>query len=117
MTDLPAEMTFDHVAMQVPDIAAAVAWYRAHIAPMRVLYQDASWAFIEAGGAKLAFVLKDQHPGHVAWRVSNAELERQAARLGATIAEHRDRTRSFYLESPGGQWVEVIAFPDDYAFL
>lgn len=109
-------MQFDHVAQQVPDIAEAVSWYRATIPGARVLYQDASWAFVEAGGVKLAFVLKDQHPGHIAWRVSDAELERLARQFGCVIRPHRDRTRSFYLEGPGGQWVEIISFPDDYPF-
>lgn len=101
---------FDHIAQQVPDIAEAVEWYRRTIPGTNVLYQDASWAFVEVQGVKLAFVLRDQHPGHIAWRVSNADLERLAAEWGKTIAEHRDRTRSFYLEAPGGQWIEIISF-------
>ena len=100
---------FDHIAQQVPDIGEAVAWYQAHIPGVTVLYQDASWAFIEANGAKLAFVIRDQHPGHLAWRVSDAELERLAAQFDKPIATHRDRTRSFYLEAPGSQWIEIIS--------
>lgn len=99
---------FDHVAQQVPDIGAAVAWYQQTLPGVRVLYQDESWAFIEANGVKLAFVKRDQHPGHIAWRVSNQELERMAAEYGKEIALHRDKTRSFYLEAPGGQWIEII---------
>ncbi len=102
-------MEFDHIAQQVPDIGEAVAWYREHLPDTRVLYQDATWALIEAGGVRLAFVVKEQHPGHIAWRVSDAELERLAAKHGKTIQPHRDRTRSFYLEAPGGQWIEVIS--------
>jgi hypothetical protein len=101
-------MQFDHIAQQVPDIAEAVAWYQQTIPGVTVLYQDASWAFIEANGVKLAFVLRDQHPNHLAWRVSEEELERMAAQWGKPIAEHRDKTRSFYLEAPGGQWIEII---------
>ena len=101
---------FDHAAQVVPDIAAAVQWYIDAIPGVTILYQDASWAFIEAQGAKLAFVLKDQHPNHLAWRVSAAELEEMARRLGKEIAPHRDKTRSFYLEAPGGQSIEIITF-------
>lgn len=108
---------FDHIAQQVPDIAASVAWYQERIPGCRVLYQDASWAFIEAGGVKLAFVLKDQHPGHIAWRVTDAELERLAKQYAKEIKPHRDRTRSFYLEAPGGQWIEIISFPEDYPYV
>lgn len=99
---------FDHVAQVVPDIAAAVDWYQTLFPEATVLYQDASWAFVEAGGVKLAFVIKDQHPGHLAWRVDNAELERAAARFGKEIKPHRDGTRSFYLDAPGSQSIEII---------
>jgi catechol 2,3-dioxygenase-like lactoylglutathione lyase family enzyme len=101
-------LTFDHVAQQVPNIAEAVEWYRALIPDVSVLYQDDSWAFLDANGTKLAFVKKDQHPNHLAWRVSNADLEELAEKFGKTIVPHRDKTRSFYLEAPGGQWIEII---------
>ena len=55
--------------------------------------------------------MADQHPGHLAWRVSEPELERLAAEHGAEISPHRDGTRSFYLDAPGGQAVEIIAYP------
>lgn len=99
---------FDHVAQQVPDIAEAVAWYRSLLPEAEVLYQDESWAFVEASGTRLAFVKRDQHPNHLAWRVDAAELERMAVHHGKEIALHRDGTRSFYLEAPGGQWIEII---------
>ena len=100
---------FDHIAQQVPNIGEAVQWYQKHLAGVEVLYQDESWAFIEAHGTKLAFVLKDQHPNHLAWRVSDAELERLAKQYGKEIKTHRDKTRSFYLEAPGGTWIEIIS--------
>jgi hypothetical protein len=105
------DVRFDHVAQQVPDIAEAVEWYQSHLPDTRVLHQDATWAYLEAGGARLAFVVADQHPNHVAWRVDEEELERLAAEHGQAIATHRDATRSFYLKAPGDQWIEVIAYP------
>src|SRR5438132_772267 len=71
-----------------------------------------SWGLLEASGARLAFVLADQHPSHVAWRVSGAQLEHLAAENGSEITTHRDGSRSFYLEAPGGNGFEVIAYPD-----
>ena len=56
-----------------------------------------------AGGVRrgaLAFVLPDQHPSHVAFRVDDDELERLAAEHGVAIATHRDATRSIYLPAP-----------------
>ena len=106
-------MTFDHVAQVVPNIADAVRWYREHFSNAEVLYEDASWAFLSVGGTRLAFVLKDEHPGHIAWRVSEDELTRLAAQHGRPIKPHRDRTKSFYLEGPGGQQIEIITYPPD----
>lgn len=103
---------FDHVAQQVPDVAAAVEWWVAAVPGARVLYADPTWGLIEAGGAKLAFVTAEQHPNHMAFKVSGEELERLAASRGAAISGHRDGSRSFYLDAPGGQRLEVIAYPD-----
>ena len=47
-------LRFDHVAQQVPDIGAAVAWYLRTIPGARVLNQDATWAFVELGRAASA---------------------------------------------------------------
>jgi len=105
-------MRFDHVAQRVPDIAEAVEWYAGAVPGARVVYQDPSWALLEANGMRLAFVLADEHPDHVAWRVSAEELEQLAAEHGRAIATHRDATRSFYLEAPGGHWIEIIAYPE-----
>ena len=105
-------MRFDHAAQQVPDIGEAIAWWRQTVPGTRVLHQDASWGLIEAAGAKLAFVLADQHPSHLAWRVGWDQLDGLAARYGAETHPHRDGTRSFYVEGPGGQAVEIIAYPE-----
>ncbi len=104
---------FDHVAHQVPDVAAAVEWYQKVVPGCRVLYQDATWAFVEAAGAKLAFIQGEQHPEHIAWQVSEPELERLAAEHGLKIRTHRDKTRGLYFQAPGGHWIEFIAYPPD----
>ncbi len=104
-------MTFDHVAQQVPDIAEAVEWQRRTVPGTTVLHQDATWALVESGGARLAFVLPGRHPSHVAFRVDDAQLERLAAEHGAEIATHRDATRSIYLPGPGALQTEIISYP------
>lgn len=106
-------MKFDHVAQPVPDIAAALEWWQRTVPDARVLYADDSWGLLEAGGAKLAFVLAEQHPQHLAFAVSAETLEHLAAEHGAQIALHRDRSRSFYLEAPGDGRLEIIAYPDE----
>ncbi|MGD9696930.1 MAG: VOC family protein [Thermoleophilia bacterium] len=105
-------MDFDHVAQQVPDIAQAVEWQTRTIPGTRVLYQDETWALVESGGARLAFVLPGQHPSHLAYRVDDAELERIAAEHGVAIATHRDASRSIYLRGPGALETEIISYPE-----
>ena len=105
-------MRFDHVAQQVPDIAAAMEWWSELVPGSRVLYADETWGLLEAGGVKLAFVMADQHPNHLAFKVSGDELERLAAVHAVAVCGHRDGSRSFYLDAPGGQGVEIIAYPD-----
>ena len=107
---------FDHVAHQVPDVAAAVAWYQKTIPGCRVLYQDASWGFIEAAGVKLALVQGERHPEHIGWQVSEPELERLAAEHGVKICNHRDGTRGLYVQAPGGHWIEFIAYPPESVY-
>lgn len=110
-TNNPLNYQFDHAAQVVPSIADAIAWYRDNLrgAGVRVLYEDATWGLITVGGARLAFVTKDEHPNHLAWSVPPEELDALAARHGKPIKPHRDGTRSFYLDAPGGNAVEVIA--------
>lgn len=105
-------MQFDHIAQQVPDIAEAVEWQRRTVPGTRIVYQDPTWALVESGGLKMAFVLAEQHPPHLAFRVDAEELERLAAEHGAEIATHRDATRSIYLQGPGSLETEIIAYPD-----
>jgi hypothetical protein len=102
---------FDHVAQQVPDIAEAVAWQLSAVPGTTVVHQDPTWALVESGGARLAFVLPDQHPSHVAFRVDDEQLERLAAEHGVEIATHRDATRSIYLAGPGSLQTEIISYP------
>ena len=105
-------MQFDHVAQQVPDIAEAVSWQARTVPGTVVLHQDPTWALVESGGVKLAFVLADQHPDHLAFRVSDAELESLAAEHDVVIATHRDATRSIYLTGPGSLRTEIISYPE-----
>ena len=108
-------MEFDHVAQQVPDIAAAVEWQVRTVPGSRVLHQDATWALVESGGAKLAFVLPDQHPSHLAYRVGADELERLAAEHGATavrLETNRNLPEAVGLYRASG-YQEVEPFNDE----
>ena len=106
-------MQFDHVAQQVPDIAEAVEWQRATVPGTTVVYQDHTWALVDSAGVRIAFVLPEQHPNHLAYRVDADELERLAAEHGLEIATHRDATRSIYLTGPGSLRTEIISYPGE----
>lgn len=107
-----ASVQFDHVAQQVSDVRAALEWWQRTVPGATVLYVDDTWGLLEAGGARLAFVMADEHPDHLAFKVSGEELERLALSHEASIAVHRDGSRSFYVDAPGRHRVEVIAYPD-----
>lgn len=103
-------MTFDHVAVPSNDIAASVTWYRERFGA-EVLYQDATWAFLNLGGTKLALVTPTQHPPHVAIRVTERQLEAAAQQAGVTVDKHRDGTTGIYLHDPFGNAIELICYP------
>jgi hypothetical protein len=107
-----ANVQFDHVAQQVPDVGEALRWWQAMVPGSTVLYADETWGLLEAGGARLAFVVAREHPDHLAFKVSGDELDRLAREHGAEIAVHRDASRSFYAEAPGGKRVELVAYAD-----
>lgn len=91
----------DHVAVSVRDIDRAVDWYTSHFR-CRVTYRDPTWAFLEFGNLKLALVIPEQHPPHIAFVSPDAERS-------GPLKAHRDGTRSTYVEDPSGNSVEIMA--------
>ncbi len=103
-------MQFDHVALASKDIAADVRWYVQRFGAA-VLYQDASWAFLNLGGHKLALVNPRQHPPHLALSVREDELTTASQSAGIPIQPHRDGSKGIYLHDPSGNAVELIVYP------
>ena len=99
-------MKFDHVAINVADIAKSVAWYTERVGA-KVLYQDDTWGLVEVGGVKLALTILNQHPAHVAFDLG-AEPGEDLFRKGKT---HRDGSISYYVNDPDGNAVEFIHYP------
>lgn len=98
---------FDHVAINVASIAPSVEWYRATLGAT-VLFQDETWAFLEAGGVRIALTLRSQHPAHVAFSIDpehSADFRRKAK-------THRDGTMSYYIVDPDGNAIEWIYIPE-----
>lgn len=99
-------MRFDHVAVNVEEIQRAVDWYADNLGA-KMLYQDDTWAFMEAGGAKIALTLKSQHPAHLAFDIGptpDEDFMKKANR-------HRDGSISRYVVDPDGNAIEWIHYP------
>jgi catechol 2,3-dioxygenase-like lactoylglutathione lyase family enzyme len=99
-------MKFDHVAISVSDIGKSIEWYKEKL-KAKVLYQDETWAFLEAGGAKIALVLPNQHPGHLAFDVG----PNPPADFLKHAKAHRDGSLSHYFNDPDGNSIEWIHYP------
>lgn len=90
-----------HVAIQVKDLKETLSWYQANFA-CTVEYEDATWALLAFENIKLAFVMPQQHPPHVALISPRAESF-------GPLKTHRDGTRSVYIDDPSGNKVEIMA--------
>jgi catechol 2,3-dioxygenase-like lactoylglutathione lyase family enzyme len=91
----------DHIAIAVKDVAAAVDWYTSTFNCV-VTYQDDTWAFMKFGNLKLALVIPEQHPAHIAFVSETAEQH-------GKLKTHRDGTRSCYVQDPAGNSIEIMA--------
>tara|TARA_R100000664_G_C2716083_1_gene111131 strand:- start:19 stop:300 length:282 start_codon:yes stop_codon:yes gene_type:complete len=89
----------DHIALQVKDIQESITWYVDNF-ECEIIYQDESWAFLQFENIKLALVIKDQHPYHIAFEVDEMENGKK----------HRDNSISKYINDPSGNKVELIKY-------
>ena len=105
-----SDMRFDHVAVTANDIEESAQWYIKHFSAT-ILYQDATWAFLQMGGTKLALVSPQQHPPHLALSVTEEALRDAAALAGKAVDSHRDGTKGIYIQDPSGNAVELITYP------
>tara|TARA_Y100001934_G_scaffold230588_1_gene278271 strand:+ start:128 stop:421 length:294 start_codon:yes stop_codon:yes gene_type:complete len=95
-------MKIDHVAIIVDDPEAAAKWYIEKFGA-ELIYADSTWAFIEFENVKLAFVVKGQHPTHLAFETTQfAEDDR--------VKKHRDGSESVYRRDPWGNFYELIRY-------
>jgi catechol 2,3-dioxygenase-like lactoylglutathione lyase family enzyme len=98
--------TLHHAAIRVKDVKETVEWYtqRFHC---EVEYHDASWAMLAFENVRLAFVIAEQHPPHIA-------IVGDPAAFGEPKI-HRDGTSSVYVKDPNGNNVEVMAHAPETA--
>lgn len=98
--------TLHHAALRVDNVKEAVAWYTEKFR-CDVEYQDETWAMLTFSNVRLAFVLVEQHPPHIA-------ILGDPASFGEPKV-HRDGTSSVYLKDPNGNNVEVLALASETA--
>jgi catechol 2,3-dioxygenase-like lactoylglutathione lyase family enzyme len=107
-----------HVAVQVQDVAKAVAFYSD--LGMEVAWQDSDWAYVKAGNDGLALLGPDyKHAGpHFGFVFHDPdEIQPYYDKLQAQgytaskILDHRDGTRSFYAKDPDGNLFEFLYEP------
>ena len=98
--------TLHHAALRVKDVKETVEWYTQRF-KCNVEYQDATWAMLAFENVRLAFVLAEQHPPHVA-------ILGDPAAFGAPKV-HRDGTSSVYVKDPNNNNVEIMALAAETA--
>ena len=98
---MPERDTLDHVAIRVDDVARAVAWYRETFS-VDVTYQDETWALLSFANIRLALVVPDQHPPHLA-------VVRPDAEAFGPLKTHRDGTASVYIKDSENNVLEIMA--------
>ena len=108
-------MKLDHFAIKSTDIDESVQWYKKIWNDAKVLYQDDTWAFLESGENKIAFVSPKQHPQHLAFKVENKDQEKFLIECFPKHKwkKHRDGSSSFYIKDPSGNFVEFIKYNEE----
>ena len=94
----------DHIGIQVNDIKESVDFYVKNFG-CEIIHQDDTWAFLQFGNVKMALVIEDEHPYHIAF-----ETDDKGA-LGGTL--HRDGSISRYIKDPSGNSIELIKYPTE----
>ena len=103
-------MKFDHVALVSKNIAQSVDWYVKKWGA-EIKYQDETWALIELGGSKIAFVIPDQHPAHICFEVDDKFILEKLS--NKTFKSHRDGSTSCYVRDVDDNFVEFLYWPDN----
>ena len=89
-----------HVAIPVKDIARALDWYEERF-KFEIEYRDETWALLQFQNIKIAFVLAEEHPAHIAFETDQVEFY-------GMPKLHRDGTRSTYINDSEDNTVEFL---------
>ena len=95
-------MKIDHIALQVDDVKESVDYYVDEYG-CSIIHCDDTWAFLQFDNIKLALVVEDEHPYHIAFETDDKGV------LNGTL--HRDGSVSKYVKDPSGNTIELIKYP------
>ena len=101
-------MKFDHIAINCKSISNSVEWYTRNL-KAKILYEDSTWALLEAGGQRLALTIPNQHPAHIAFDIGNIDNFPD----GCEIKFHRDGSMYCYVTDLDNNTVEYIYWPKE----
>ncbi len=118
----PPSLGLRHAALRVRDLAAAEAFFTGALGYRVAWRPDPDNVYLVSEGDNLALHRTDRAPGaegaldHLGILVPRREdvdawarhLEAGGARIAAAPRDHRDGTRSLYVEGPEGIVVQVI---------
>jgi len=94
----------DHIALQTENVKSSIEWFQKRF-DCKITYEDDSWAMLEFKNIKLALVLPNQHPPHVA--ISCDDIEKHG-----TPKKHRDGSEYIYIKDKEENVFELIRYPD-----
>ena len=97
-------MILDHVALVVKDPITSAEWYCEKF-NAELIYADSTWSVVQLDNIKLAFVIKSEHPAHIAFKISTLDSSKKTKL-------HRDGTTSYYTRDSDGNIIEMIKYPE-----
>ena len=91
--------------LQVTNPKEAAEWYKENF-EADIIYCDKTWSFVQLENIKIAFVVKTQHPRHIAFEVQQFDPSDK-------VKKHRDGSSSIYKRDPWGNVIEYIKYPSE----
>ena len=100
-----AMKSIDHIAIVVDNIKESINHYVDNFG-CSVIHCDDSWGYLQFENVKLALVLENEHPPHIAFEVD--KMDNDWPIKGKL---HRDGSISKYVKDPSGNAIELIEYP------
>jgi len=90
----------DHIAIQTTNIKSTINWYLSNFS-CETIFKDKTWALLKFDNINIALVNPNEHPPHIAFKVSNI------FEYGKPCT-HRDGINYIYKEDDFGNVIELV---------